>query len=72
MDGLDMLVVDNGGAVDDDDSGLEPFCRFTLEEVRDYAAMYGKAAAASWLLLIPPDRFDGDLEAAFAEMCGES
>lgn len=72
MDGLDMLVKDNGGAVDDDDSGLEPFYRFTIDEVREYAEMYGKAAAASWLLLIPPDRFDGDLEAAFAEMCGDS
>lgn len=48
--------------------------RYTVspDEVRDYAERQGKAAAASWLLLIPPDSFDGDYEAMMGELCGVS
>ena len=48
----------------------DPDRTVTASDVRVYAERYGKAAAASWLLLIPPDIFDGDYEAMFAEMCG--
>ena len=44
--------------------------KFTPDDVRLFAKTHGKAAAASWLLLIPPDRFDGDYEAMMYELAG--
>lgn len=40
----------------------------TPEDLADYARRYGNPAAASLLLLTPPDRFAGDYEAAFAAL----
>ena len=38
----------------------------TPEDLADYAQRHGNTAAASLLLLTPPDMFAGDYEAAFA------
>ena len=70
MDGLDILTSSN--PLKDDGGGCVPFETVTADDVRQYAAIYGKPAAATWLLLLPPDRFDGDYEAILAEMCGAS
>ena len=53
-----------------------PYCApaedrsISVADVRVYAERYGNAAAASWLLLVPPDIFDGDYEAMMGELCG--
>ena len=56
--------------IGDDDYGLAP--TITPEEIRDYAKAFGNDAAASLLILTPPDRFEGDYEAMMRELCGES
>ena len=43
----------------------------TPEELADYAQRHGNAAAASLLLLCPPDRFTGDYEETFARLTTE-
>lgn len=43
----------------------------TTEELAEYAQRHGNTAAASLLLLTPPDRFTGDYEAAFAALTTE-
>ena len=43
----------------------------TRADVYAYAERYGKAAAASWLLLVPPDIYDGDYEDLMTELCGK-
>jgi hypothetical protein len=40
----------------------------TPEDLADYAKRYGDTAAASLLLITPPDRFAGDYEEAFASV----
>ena len=44
---------------------------YTVSEVLDFAERYGKAAAASWLLLITPDRFLGNYEDMMDVLCGK-
>ncbi len=55
--------------IGDADYGLQ--FSLTVAELRDYAKRCGKAAAASLLLLTPPDAFDGDYEAMMRELCGD-
>lgn len=43
----------------------------TPADLELFADKYGRAAAASLLLLTPPDRFAGDYEAAFAALTTE-
>ena len=43
----------------------------TVEELEDYAKLYGNTAAASLLLLTPPDRFEGDYEETLAKYAGK-
>lgn len=40
----------------------------TVAELEDYERECGTAAAASLLLLTPPDRFEGNYEATFARL----
>lgn len=40
----------------------------TTADLADYAERHGRTAAASLLLLTPPDRFAGDYEEAFANL----
>lgn len=40
----------------------------TVAELEDYARRYGAAAAASLLLLTPPEKFEGDYEATFERL----
>lgn len=51
---------------------LRPDWVLTVEELKAYAEHCGKSAAASLLLLTPPDCFTGDYEATLAELCGNS
>lgn len=57
-----------------DCGAMEPDIWYTVtpEEIREHATLYGKAAAASLLLLTPPDRFEGDYDAMMDEMAGNS
>jgi hypothetical protein len=43
----------------------------TPEDLAEYERLHGKAAAASLLLLTPPDRFAGDYEETFAGLTTE-
>lgn len=47
---------------------LEPHYKFTEADVRQYAAKNSVAAAADWMLLIPPDRFDGNWHKMYDEL----
>lgn len=47
---------------------LDPHYKFTQEDVRQYAAKNGNLAALDWLALIPPDRFDGELEKVYHDL----
>ena len=55
--------------IGDDDYGLE--LMVTPAQIRDYAERHGVQAAATWLLLTPPDMFDGDYEAMLFELVGK-
>lgn len=43
----------------------------TVAELEDYERECGTAAAASLLLLTPPDRFEGDYEETLAKYAGK-
>lgn len=43
----------------------------TEKDLREYGRKYGRAAAASLLILTPADRFAGDYEAMLDEFAGE-
>lgn len=45
--------------------------KLTVDDLADYEKRHGKEAAASLLLLTPPDAFDGDYEATFARLTTE-
>lgn len=47
---------------------LDPHKMFTVADVRQYAAKNGNLAACDWLLLISPDRFDGDWQKVYDEL----
>ncbi len=51
-------------------SGLTEWV-LTPEELEQYAQRHGNAAAASLLLLCPPDRFAGEYEETFARLTTE-
>ena len=48
---------------------LDPNYKFTEADVRAYAAKNGLIDAIDWLLLIPPDKFDGDWHKMYDELC---
>ena len=47
---------------------LDPNYKVTEEEVRQYAKQHGIIAAVDWLLLVPPDRFDGDWQTVYDDL----
>lgn len=53
-----------------DSENFDPEWMLSVGELLDFAREHGKAAAASLLLLTPPDRFAGDYEAMFAKLSG--
>ena len=44
---------------------LDPILEFTEEDVRQYATKNGNLAALEWLVLIPPEKFDGDWQRTY-------
>lgn len=46
----------------------DPHYKFTEEDVRQIERKSGKLAALEWLLLVPPDRFDGDWQKVYDEL----
>ena len=47
---------------------LDPNYKVTEEEVRQYAKQHGVIAAVDLLLLVPPDRFDGDWQKVYDDL----
>ena len=47
---------------------IDPHFKFTPEDVRNYAKKHGIPAAVDWMSLIPPDKFDGDLQKMYDEL----
>ena len=51
---------------------LDPDWVLTVAELREYEELHGKAGAATLLLLVGVDGFEGDYEAMMHELCGDS
>ena len=47
---------------------LDPHYKFTRRDVINYAGRCGIVAAMNWMLLISPDRFDGDWQKVYDEL----
>lgn len=51
-----------------DSAGLAPGFKFTEDDVKRYEEQHGTKAAWDWLILITPDKFDGDYDRVYREL----